>query len=269
MKTMIMSALAHASIDRFQLISLRIERTEVPAQHRYMMQPAPVERFVYITQGEVCFSLRKGELRAGDRDMVYLPRDTAYQSEWLRASSFMVVDLLLKDSEGQDILFEDAPRVLFHDNHNVYDGLLRELAAKADTCGPFDWLERVSLSFKLLCQMARDTNRDELDEQNLRIRSALDYLENNFTDDAPVEALARMCSLSPASFRRIFAAAKGMSPVEYRNRLRVRKATELLKSGRYTVSEAAEAVGVGDVRYFCKVFKKYIGMPPGVLKKSI
>lgn len=265
---MIMSALAHASIDRLQLVSLRIEPAEVPAQHQYTMRPAPVERFVYVTRGEVCFSLDQGKLHAGQRDMVYLPRDTAYHSQWLQDSSFMVIDLLLKDSEGQDIRFEDAPRVLFHDNHNVYDGLLKELAAKADASGPFDWLERLSLSFKLLCEMARDTNRSELDEQNLRIQSALRFLDNNFTDDISVEALAKMCSLSLSTFRRIFSSAKGISPVEYRNRLRVRKATELLKSGRYTVAEAAEAVGIGDIRYFCKLFKRYIGMSPGALKRT-
>ena len=33
--------------------------------------------------------------------------------------------------------------------------------------------------------------------------------------------------------------------MEYRNRLRIRKATALLKTKKYTVGEVAEAVGVG------------------------
>ena len=141
-----MNALAHASVDKLALISLRIESCEVNAQHRYVMQAAPVERFIYITSGEVCFFLQEGELRAGARDMVYLPRDTAYHSLWLKDAGFMVVDMLLSDKEGQDIHFEDAPGVLFHDMHCVYDGLLKELAQKAEANGPFDWLERLSLS---------------------------------------------------------------------------------------------------------------------------
>lgn len=262
-----LNALAHTSIDQLALVSLRLEPCEVPAQHQYSMAPASVDRFVYITQGKVHFFLPKGKLCAGTRDMVYLPGDTAYRSIWLENSKFVVVDLLLHSADGQAIRFEDAPSVLFHDTHRVYDGLLAELAKKADTNEPFDWLDRLSLSFKLLYEMARDTNRKELDDQNRRIKTALTYLDANFTSDFSVADLAKMCSLSVSSFRRIFVSCKGMSPVEYRNRLRIRKASELLKFGRYTVGEAAELVGIPDIKYFGKLFKRYTGLSPSVLKK--
>ena len=142
-----MDALAHAPIGQLALISLRLESCRVKAAHRYIMPPASVERFVYITQGSVCFSMEKGKLYAGERDMVYLPKNTAYHSQWLADASFVVVDMLLRSEDGQDIRFGDAPGVLFHDAHHVYDGLLAELAEKADADGPFDWLERISLSF--------------------------------------------------------------------------------------------------------------------------
>lgn len=263
-----MDSLAHAAIDQLELVSLRLEPCTVKAMHRYEMQPAPVERFIYITQGEVCFFLKDGALNAGARDMVYLPRDTAYHSQWLSEAGFVVVDLLLRGADGQDIRFGDGPCVLFHDTHCVYDGLLAELADKAEVNGPFDWLERLSLCFKLLCEMARDTNREELDDNQRRIKEGLAYLESNYCVDFPVDVLAEMCSLSPASFRRMFLACKGMSPVEYRNRLRIRKAAELLRSGRYTVGEAAEQVGIRDIKYFGKLFRRYTGINPGTLKKG-
>jgi len=77
-----------------------------------------------------------------------------------------------------------------------------------------------------------------------------------------------VCFLSPASFRRLFLECKGMSPGEYRNRLRIRRASELLKTGAYTVSEAAEQVGIGDIKYFGKLFKRYTGLTPGTIKKN-
>ena len=43
-----MEALAYASIDQLTLDSLRLESCAVKAMHKYMMEPAPVERFVYI-----------------------------------------------------------------------------------------------------------------------------------------------------------------------------------------------------------------------------
>ena len=263
-----MESLAHASIDQLTVVDLRLDACRVPARHRFEMRPAPVERFIYILRGEVSFSLDDSVLQAGDRDMVYLPRDTAYHSLWHREAEFTVVDLLLRDGEGRDIPFGETPSVLFRDSHRVYDGLLSELAQKAEASGPFDWLERLSLCLKFLCELARDTNRRELDEKGSRIQKALVHLENNYSSDLPVDALARMCSLSPATFRRLFISCKGISPVEYRNRLRIRKAAELLHCENYTVSEAAELVGIRDISHFGKLFKRYMGISPGVLKKG-
>lgn len=263
-----MESLAYASVNQLTLDRLHLESCSVKGMHKFVMEPAPVERFVYITRGSVCFSLAEGSLLAGDRDMIYLPRDTAYQSLWQTNADFMVVDLLLQDGEGQDIRFMEVPCVLFHDTHNVYNGLLRELADKVDANGPFDWLERLSLCFRLLCHMARDTNRHESDMALSKIQKGITYLENNYCTDFSVDVLAQMCNLSLTCFRRIFLECKGMPPVEYRNRLRIQKASELLRTGRYTVSEVAEQTGINDVKYFGKLFKRYIGMTPSALRKG-
>ena len=263
-----MGSLAYASVDQLTLNRLCLGSFSVKATHKFIMEPAPVERFVYITRGSVCFSLAEGSMLAGDRDMVYLPRDTAYQSLWQTNADFVVVDLLLQDGDGQDIRFGEVPCVLFHDTHNVYSGLLRELADKVDANGPFDWLERLSLCFRLLCHMARDTNRNESDEALSKIQKGITYLENNYCTDFSVDVLAQMCNLSLSCFRRIFLECKGMPPVEYRNRLRIQKASELLRTGRYTVTEVAEQTGINDVKYFGKLFKRYAGMTPSALRKE-
>lgn len=261
-----MNALAHASINQLALIDLRIEPCKVSQKHRYEMVSVPIDRFVYITKGKACFSFGKERFFASERDMVYLPCETAYHSEWLEDSGFMVIDLLLHNAEGNPIRFEESPRVLFNDAHGAYFGLLEELAEKADAIGPFDWLERLSLSFKLLCEMARDTNRTSLDVNSRKIKAGLTYLEHNFSKDFSVEQLAKMSCLSVGSFRRSFLECMGMSPVEYRNKLRIQKAVSLLKTGEYTVGETAEAVGISDIKYFSKLFKRYTGVTPRVIK---
>ena len=49
-----------------------------------------------------------------------------------------------------------------------------------------------------------------------------------------------------------------MSPVEYRNILKIKKAADLLKTGEFSVSEVSKAVGIDDIYYFSKMFKKYM-----------
>ena len=261
-----MKDLAHTCINQLSLLELKITPCVKPANHQYIMQPAPVERFVYVVRGKGCFTLQEKDLCAGERDMVYLPGETAYRSHWPVDSEFMVVDLLLHNAEGTPIRFGETPDILFCDTHGAYRGLLEELAAKADASGPFDWLERLSLSFKLLCEMARDTNRSELDAQNRKIKAGLNYLQNNFTEDFPISRLAEICCLSPGRFRQIFTECLGMTPVEYRNKLRIQKAQTMLKTGSFTVGEVAEAVGIPDIKYFSKLFKRHTGISPSAMK---
>lgn len=261
-----MNALVHASINQLSLVDLRIEPCTVPALHKYVMNSKQIERFVYIVKGKARFSLQNKVFEAESADMVYLPGETAYHSRWLENSEFMVVDLLLCDIAGQPIRFDEKPGVLFHDTHNAYHGLLEELAKVALANGPFDWLERLSLSFKFLCEIARDTNQTELDEHLRKIKPGLTYLDHNFTADFSIEDLAKMCCLSVGSFRRLFSEYTGMSPVEYRNKLRIQKSVDLLKTKKYTVGEVAEAVGVDDIKYFSKLFKRYTGTTPSVMK---
>lgn len=262
-----MMDLAHTCIDQLSLLELRIKTCRRPAEHQYIMYPAPVERFVYIIKGRGVFYLKDKKLQAGAKDMVYLSGETAYRSHWPEDSEFMVVDLLLHNNEGQPIRFGETPSILFHDSYGAYRGLLEELADKSDATGPFDWLERLSLSFKLLCEMARDTNRSELDAQNRKIKPGLSYLQKNFSENFAVEQLARMCGLSTGCFRRIFSECVGMTPVEYRNKLRMEKAAMLLRTGSCTVGEAGEAVGISDIKYFSKLFKRHTGVSPSVMKK--
>lgn len=261
-----MMDLAHAHINQLSLLDLRIIPCTRPAYHQYVMRPAPVERFVYIIKGNCCFFLKDSQLYAGEKDMVYLPGETAYRSCWLEPSEFMVVDLLLHNAEGLPIQFADAPSILFNDSHGAYRGLLEELAEKAVAVGPFDWLERLSLSLKLLCEIARDTNRSELDTKKQKIQAGLTYLQNNFADSFSVDQLAQMCCLSPGRFRLIFSECLGMTPVEYRNKLRIQKAVVLLKTGTFTIDEVAEAIGMLDVKYFSKLFKRYTGVSPSTMK---
>ena len=258
--------LAHARINQLSLLDLRIVPFVRPAHHQHITDPKPVERFVYITKGKACFFVEGQELYAQEKHMVYLPGETAYHSVWLEDSEFMVVDMLLHNAEGQPIRFGETPGMLFRDTFGTYRGLLEELADKSDTNRPFDWLEGLSLAFKLLCEMAREINRSELDAQNRKIQAGLVYLQNNFTEDFPIDQLAQMCCLSVGHFRRIFLECMGMTPVEYRNKLRIKKAVELLKTSAYSVSEVAQAVGIPDIKYFSKLFKQHMGISPSAMK---
>lgn len=87
------------------------------------------------------------------------------------------------------------------------------------------------------------------------------------TEDLSVARLARIAGLSRHHFTRSFTAAFGMGPKDYLTDQRLRLACALLRDGGQ-VQEVAAACGFGDAAWFCKVFRRHIGMSPGAYRDS-
>lgn len=99
------------------------------------------------------------------------------------------------------------------------------------------------------------------------VKDSLQYMENNFHRNISLDDICQKEGLSKYYFCRIFKETIGRSPIEYLNSLRINNAAELLKSGKYNVSEAAEMCGFNNINYFSKVFKKYKNALPSSMKK--
>ena len=75
-------------------------------------------------------------------------------------------------------------------------------------------------------------------------------------------AFAEASGISISLFRALFSKQFGMSPVQYRNRLRIDRAAVILSEGSCTVSEAAYACGFENIGYFCRCYKKFMEETP-------
>jgi AraC-like DNA-binding protein len=79
--------------------------------------------------------------------------------------------------------------------------------------------------------------------------------------------LSEMCEMSEKHFRTLFKRRYGTTPAQYAIDLRMRDAARLLMEGNFAVSEVAEMVGIHDVYYFSKIFKKRFSVSPSSFKK--
>lgn len=75
--------------------------------------------------------------------------------------------------------------------------------------------------------------------------------------------------MSPDHLRRLFAQEIGCSPLAYLNELRIAKARQLLREGRWLVKEVAAQVGIPDEYYFSRLFLKHTGQRPLAYSRSI
>lgn len=261
------------SATRFEsagLMSLRFNIFNCAEAHEYSTDAIPYNRFAYVRNG--CADFFTGETEgwlaasAVPGNVVYIPAKRSYHSKWSRDSSIFVVDLYVKDACADALNQNDDIRVLFSDGRDILDEPIERLQRNTRAEESYMWMERVSVVMQILCEIAR-ANEEENACRDLVNKSIL-YLNNNFEKDTPVEQLAQMCAFSVSHFRRLFKKCCHMSPVEYRNALRVRHADELIRRGGCTVARAAEMVGIYDAKYFTKLYKKYTGETPRQTKQA-
>jgi AraC-like DNA-binding protein len=79
--------------------------------------------------------------------------------------------------------------------------------------------------------------------------------------------LADAVNVSEDYLTRIFHREMGLPLWDYLNRYRVFLAAELLRQTDDSILDVANKSGFQDQAYFCRVFKKFYGVPPGQLRK--
>ena len=93
-------------------------------------------------------------------------------------------------------------------------------------------------------------------------RRATDYIHASFKESFSTEDVAKVCCCSESYLRSVFSKFNGMSILEYKERLRIEAAKEMLKSDIFKIREIAESLGYCDVYYFSKCFTASVGIPP-------
>lgn len=88
------------------------------------------------------------------------------------------------------------------------------------------------------------------------------YIESHFREELSLEELGMRMSLNGVYLGQLFKKETGMTCLKYQTDCRMKKAEELLSSGRYHVGEVAELVGYQTSQYFSKTFQKNKGMTP-------
>ena len=90
-------------------------------------------------------------------------------------------------------------------------------------------------------------------------------LEHLSDAEFSIEILCNAVGMSNSTFYRKLKEISNQSPAEFINEVRMNKAAELLKTGKYNVSEVAYMTGFSFPNYFSKVFKKFFGCTPNEL----
>ncbi len=107
----------------------------------------------------------------------------------------------------------------------------------------------------------------KLDEKFLK--EIIEIIEENISvDDFSVQRLSEHYNIGQTLLNKKIKACTGMTAVAFIRSIRLKRAAQLLKSGRYNVSEITYEVGFTDLKYFRECFKKEFALTPSEYVKN-
>jgi AraC-like DNA-binding protein len=95
-----------------------------------------------------------------------------------------------------------------------------------------------------------------------RVERVKELLARDLANPPTLEELGQEVGCSPFYLSRIFSREVGLTIPQYLRNLRMERAAELLRTGRYNVTEAATEVGYSSLSHFSKAFCETIGCCP-------
>lgn len=100
------------------------------------------------------------------------------------------------------------------------------------------------------------------------VKRATDYIDNNFHLPLTVENVAKLLRLDRKYFCSIFKEETGISPIQYIQNRRVKRACCLLRDTMHSVSEIARSVGYEDLFTFSRMFRQQTGLSPSQYRQQ-
>lgn len=112
-------------------------------------------------------------------------------------------------------------------------------------------------------------NRKRTTKALLKAYEILDYIHHHYQSKITSQDIEANFGYNFDYLNRTFNKLTGYSITYYINKVRINHAQELLHATHLSIGEISFLVGFGDIYYFSKVFKKYVGLSPTDYFKGI
>lgn len=102
-----------------------------------------------------------------------------------------------------------------------------------------------------------------------RMAYVIRYIEENLDKTMSIAELASKANMSEPNFHKVFKYETGLSPINYINQARIKKATALLNNPAIPLKEIFHSCGFNNPSYFNRIFKKAHGISPKAYQRQL
>ena len=244
----------------FRVGNIDVQTVSRPKNYRHSFLGGREKHgFVYVVNGKMLDSFvgcSVDDLPSYKGELVFIPKGSRYTGAYMEENTIIKIIQF-------DILSGELPEYLSTpvklNLPNAYE-LVEAFFSPIENHTAYHPFYYLSCLYGLLWKI--DESYSRLPHKYKKLQPALTEMVGNWNENRKVSYYAELCDMSETNFRRLFGEYMGMSPIDYRNDIRLINAKAMLQSGEYNVSEVAFESGFSNLSFFIRLYKKKYGHTP-------
>lgn len=274
-------------------IPLSLHHTVIPPNYNDALYPHwhhELELF-YLEQGQLDFIIEDQTLILSAGDSIYIPPHLLHSASQRvnKGCSFRAI-VFSPEILTNALQYPEAPNLFnfkhFSGSHNVIHikpdsesnieiiGIIKHLCSFYKKDPKESSLEIIG-NILILWQKLYNTylsiavSGSQSDKLVTQLQTSIYYIQENYNTAISLNELAETCHLSRGYYCKTFKSLYGITPFEFLNRYRIKKACSYLAHTDMTIIEIMYTIGMNNLSYFNRQFKRYMGITPTIYKKSL
>ena len=167
----------------------------------------------------------------------------------------LICNTLLRKAIERNEIHPYYSREIFYDFACKIDCIEKETAIK-------------SILTEMVHAYCHCVHQQSLHNYSPQLQKVINYINMNLSEPLSLKSLSEMCHISPSYLSSTFRKETGQTLIDYINERRIRMAAQSLIWDSQKISDIAMQVGILDMNYFTRLFKKILGVTPTEYRKQ-
>lgn len=230
-------------------------------KYSYSKSPRPNNGLLLVTEGRIEYRFADKSFIANKGDIVFLP-EKSYYEVYFDTDNHKVISLLVNfeiDESDSFLAYVNVPKLILNNVDRKFNMLFSNTISAYNSAENGYFLEK-SYFYMLLYNIRCSLKSKAFGKEYEIVHKATELLESE--KKISVREIAAECFTNESNLRRIFKRYMGTSPNDYRIKIKIESAKQMLISTDLSIKEISCTLGFYDEAYFHKIFCKRVGVTP-------
>ena len=220
--------------------------------------------FIYVVEGNLTINSGVDKLYLSNGDLFYIPEGVRYTAVWEGNPHVEYYNLNVMSNSYDSSLSSGGfalQRIEQLSKPETYD-TVKQIFSLMQTEERVKKIEALGLYYAFYAKAFPLLMEAMPQKYSPVLIKAIEYIEHSYAENFSITELASACFVSESRLHHIFTEKLGITPIKYRNQIRIERAAKDLRSTSLPIEEISSNHGFNSTTYFRETFKEYSGLTP-------